>query len=109
MGYPYYESDDLAEFDRVGDYAGELYDGYDAWYQKTMAEGALPSKIKELIACAVAHAVQCPYCIDAHTKGAYNKGATKDEIMEAIHVASVIRGGASLVHGVQALRALEEE
>ena len=56
---------------------------------------------KSLIALAVAHTVQCPYCIDAYTKACLEKGSNKDEMTEAVHVSCAIRGGASLVHGVQ--------
>ena len=56
---------------------------------------------KALIALAVAHAVQCPYCIDAYTQECLSKGADLDQMTEAVHVASAIMGGASLVHGVQ--------
>ena len=58
---------------------------------------------KSLIALAVAHAVQCPYCIDAYSTGALEKGCTTEQMTEAVHVAAAIRGGASLVHGVQML------
>lgn len=54
-----------------------------------------------MIALAVAHAVQCPYCIEAYTKSCLEKGLDADQMTEAVHVASAIRGGASLVHGVQ--------
>jgi 4-carboxymuconolactone decarboxylase len=54
-----------------------------------------------LIALAVAHAVQCPYCIDAYTQTCLEKGSNLREMTEAVHVASAIRGGATLVHGVQ--------
>ena len=56
-----------------------------------------------LIALGVAHAVQCPYCIDAYTKTCLEKGSDLEQMTEAVHVASAIRGGASLVHGVQML------
>jgi len=65
------------------------------------AEGALTEREKALIALAVAHAVQCPYCIDAFTQGCLEKGSNVAEMTEAIHVVTAIRGGASLVHGVQ--------
>ena len=58
-------------------------------------------KTKELIALAVAHAVQCPYCIDAYTQASLEKGSNKEQMTEAIHVAAAIKGGAALVHGVQ--------
>ena len=67
------------------------------------AEGALTAREKSLIALAVAHAVQCPYCIDAYSNDALEKGSNLDEMTEAVHVAAAIRGGASLVHGVQML------
>ena len=56
---------------------------------------------KSIIALAVAHAIQCPYCIDAYTTDSLEKGYTEEQMMEAVHVSSAIRGGASLVHGVQ--------
>ena len=54
-----------------------------------------------LIALAVSHAVHCPYCIDAYTSDTLKRGVTKEQMMEAIHVAGAIKGGATLVHGVQ--------
>ena len=105
----YYDPEDLGRFGEVGEHKPELYEAFNRWYQDTMAEGTLPKKTKALIAMAVAHAVQCPYCIDAWAVGARNSGATMDEITEAMHVASAIRGGASLVHGVQAINAMERE
>ena len=63
--------------------------------------GALSEREKALIALAVAHAVQCPYCIDAYTQESLAKGADLEQMTEAVHVACAIRGGASLVHGVQ--------
>ena len=65
------------------------------------AEGALTAREKALIALGVAHAVQCPYCIDAYTQAALEKGSDREQMTEAVHVAGAIRGGASLVHGVQ--------
>ena len=65
------------------------------------AEGELTEREKALIALAVAHAVQCPYCIDAYANTCLEKGSNQAEMVEAIHVATAIRGGASLVHGVQ--------
>jgi len=64
-------------------------------------EGELSAREKALIALAVAHTVQCPYCIDAYTKACLEKGSNLAEMTEAIHVATAIRGGSSLVHGVQ--------
>ncbi|MBN9548367.1 MAG: carboxymuconolactone decarboxylase family protein, partial [Alphaproteobacteria bacterium] len=70
-------------------------------------EGALPRKMKQLIAVAVAHVTQCPYCIEGHTKAATREGATPEEIMEAIWVAAEMRAGAAYAHATIALNRLE--
>lgn len=69
--------------------------------------GALDEKTKQLIAVAVAHTTQCPYCIRAHTRGALNKGATPQEIMEAVWVAAEMRAGAAYAHANLALEEME--
>ena len=97
----YYDPADLSKFDEVGEDAPELWKKFLEWYNAVFAEGSLGEREKALIALAVAHAVQCPYCIDAYTSGSLEKGATPEQMTEAIHVAAAIRGGASLVHGVQ--------
>lgn len=80
-----------------------------AFSQKVFAEGALPSKTKQLIALAVAHVTQCPYCIDGHAKQAVKEGATDEEMMEAIWVAAEMRAGAAYAHSALALQAIQEE
>jgi 4-carboxymuconolactone decarboxylase len=65
------------------------------------ADGALTAREKALIALAVAHAVQCPYCIDEYSTACLEKGSDLEQMTEAVHVAAAIRGGAALVHGVQ--------
>ncbi|MEZ0606700.1 carboxymuconolactone decarboxylase family protein [Paraburkholderia sp. IW21] len=67
------------------------------------ADGALPTKTKQLIAVAVAHVTQCPYCIRGHTAAALKSGATGQEIMEAIWVAAEMRAGAAYAHSALAL------
>jgi alkylhydroperoxidase/carboxymuconolactone decarboxylase family protein len=98
---PYYHSHDLARFPDLGKNRPELAQKFFDWYGAVFAEGALSAREKSLIALAVAHAVQCPYCIDAYSKDSLEKGADLDQMTEAVHVAAAIRGGASLVHGVQ--------
>ncbi len=71
--------------------------------KKVFKEGALPEKTKQLIAVAVAHVTQCPYCIHDHTAQAMRKGASKEEIMEAIWVASEMRAGAAYAHAALAI------
>lgn len=104
----YYHSHDLARFGEVGRGAPELANKFFEYYSAVFAEGALTQREKSLIALAVAHAVQCPYCIDAYSQDALQKGSNLDQMMEAVHVAAAIRGGASLVHGVQTLNHIDD-
>lgn len=99
----YYDAADLGRFGEIARGGKALADKFFAWYTAVFADGALTAREKSLIALAVAHAVQCPYCIDAYSKDALEKGSNLDEMTEAVHVAAAIRGGASLVHGVQML------
>ena len=97
----YYKPEDLSKFEQIGEEAPELAKKFFDYYGAVFAEGELTEREKALIALAVAHAVQCPYCIDAYTKTCLEKGSTIGEMTEALHVVTAIRGGASLVHGVQ--------
>jgi len=101
MEKTYYKPEDLGRFADVGKSAPELWGKFNEWYGAVFAEGALSEREKALIALAVAHAVQCPYCIDAYTQASLEKGSNLEQMTEAVHVAAAIRGGASLVHGVQ--------
>lgn len=77
-------------------------------FSKTVfAPGALDAKTKQLIAVAVAHVTQCPYCIKGHTEGAAHAGATDAEIMEAIWVAAEMRAGGAYAHSALALQTLD--
>jgi 4-carboxymuconolactone decarboxylase len=97
----YYDSGDLERFPEIGKNAPNLAQKFFDWYGAVFADGALSAREKSLIALAVAHAVQCPYCIEAYSKDALEKGSDLDQMTEAVHVAAAIRGGASLVHGIQ--------
>ena len=97
----YYRSQHLADFSQVSDASPELGRKFFDYYGAVFADGALSAREKSLIALAVAHAVQCPYCIDAFTHDCQQKGADLEQMTEALHVAVAIRGGASLVHGMQ--------
>jgi 4-carboxymuconolactone decarboxylase len=97
----YYKPDDLPKFEEIGKEAPDLAKKFFEYYAAVFAEGELTEREKALIALAVAHTVQCPYCIDAYTQACLEKGSNPAEMTEAIHVATAIRGGSSLVHGVQ--------
>lgn len=104
----YYDPADLPKFGNISQLQPELAEKFFDWYAAVFAEGALTQREKALIALAVAHAVQCPYCIDAYTTDSLQKGATEQMMMEAVHVSAAIRGGASLVHGVQMMNKVNE-
>lgn len=101
MSETYYKPEDLKKFEDVGEFGPELAEKFFEYYGAVFEEGALSAREKALIALAVSHTVQCPYCIDAYTTESLEKGASEEQMMEAVHVASAIRGGSSLVHGVQ--------
>jgi AhpD family alkylhydroperoxidase len=99
-------SRDLAKKRRA--LAPEIEAAFDKFSQHVFADGALPAKTKQLIAVAVAHVTQCPYCIKGHTKAALREGATPQEMMEAIWVAAEMRAGGAYAHAALALATMEE-
>ncbi len=86
----------------------ETLNAWRAFSRQVFAEGALSAKTKDLIAVAVAHVTQCPYCIRAHTKSARAKGATDKEIMEAIWIAAEMRAGGAIAHSALAIDVMQE-
>jgi 4-carboxymuconolactone decarboxylase len=99
----YYKPEHLSNFGQISEGSPELGRKFFDWYGSTLADGALSAREKSLIALAVAHTVQCGYCIEAFSKDCLEKGSDIEQMTEALHVASAIRGGASLVHGMQML------
>ena len=104
----YYNPEDLKKFGNISEFEPNLAKKFFDYYGDVFAEGALTAREKSLIALAVAHAVQCPYCIDAYTSDAMEKGCDEKQLMEAVHVTAAIRGGASLVHSVQMMNKYKE-
>lgn len=88
--------------------APETEQAFQAFSRQVFADGALPAKVKQLIAVAVAHVTQCPYCIRGHTKSALRHGATPQELMEAVWVAAEMRAGGAYAHSTVALTAMAE-
>ena len=88
--------------------APDIHAAFDAFSQRVFADGALPAKTKQLIAVAVAHVTQCPYCIRGHTRAALRHGATRNEIMEAIWVAAEMRAGGAFAHSTVAINEMDE-
>ena len=97
----YFSPDDLKKFGNITEFQKEMGDKYFDYYGEVFKEGALTEREKSLIALAVAHTLQCPYCIDAYSSTCLEKGADEEQMMEAVHVAAAIRSGSTLVYGVQ--------
>jgi AhpD family alkylhydroperoxidase len=89
--------------------APEIYEAFQEFSRRAFAEGALPEKTKQLIAVAVAHTTQCPYCIRSHTRLAKLHGASEQEIMEAIWVAAEVCARGAYAHSLVALEELDGE
>lgn len=86
----------------------EIDEAFKAFSKAVFAEGALDARTKQLIAVAVAHVTQCPWCIEGHVKSARREGASAEQIMEAIWVAAEMRAGAAFAHSVKTLDLLGE-
>ena len=96
----------LAE--RRSELAPETEAAFRQFSQAVFRDGALPARTKQLIAVAVAHVTQCPYCIKGHTKAALRQGASPEELMEAIWVAAEMRAGGAYAHAALAIETMEE-
>ena len=105
----YYQPAHLPKFGSIAEGNSTLAEKFFDWYAEVFKAGALSAREKSLIALAVAHTVQCPYCIDAYSKESLQQGADLEQMTEAIHVAAAIRGGSSLVHGVQMLEHVHKQ
>ncbi|HZZ62793.1 MAG TPA: carboxymuconolactone decarboxylase family protein [Roseiarcus sp.] len=94
---------------RRRDLAPDPQAAFEAFSRAAFADGALSAKMKQIIAVAVAHVTQCPYCINGHTKAARRAGATPQELMEAIWVAAEMRAGGAYAHSTVMLTTLADE
>ena len=108
MEKTYYNPDDLKKFGNISEFDPHLGAKFFEYYGEVFKAGDLTEREKSLIALAVAHTVQCPYCIDAYTQDTLAKGVTEKGMMEAVHVAAAIRGGSSLVHSVQMMNKVKK-
>lgn len=105
----YYQPEDLGKFSSITEFQKKMGDKFFDYYGEVFKDGALTAREKSLIALAVAHTVQCPYCIDAYSNDGLQKGIGEQEMMEAIHVSAAIRAGSSLVHGVQMMNHVKKK
>ncbi|MBL7825813.1 MAG: carboxymuconolactone decarboxylase family protein [Saprospiraceae bacterium] len=101
---------DLQQFGKIGEWQPDLAKKFFDYYgEATGTEGALSIREKSLIALAVAHAMQCPYCIHAYTDECIKQGADEQQMMEAVHVAAVMKAGITLVFSTQMMKHAKEK
>ena len=106
----YYHEKDLNRFGEVGKFAPELMEKFFSYYNAVVGtDGALTRREKALIALAVSHLKQCPYCIDAYSTACLETGSNPEQMTEAIHVAASMEAGITLMHGVQMHNALAKK
>ena len=109
MDDSYFKSEDLKKFPDIKEFQKEYGEKFFDWYGTVFQEGALTAREKSLIALAVSHALQCPYCIDAYSSTCLAKGADEEQMMEAVHVAAAIKSGSTLVYGVQMMNHVKKK
>jgi len=109
MSDSYFKPEDLKKFGEISEWQEELGAKFFDYYGSVFKEGALTEREKALIALAVAHTVQCPYCIDAYSSTCLQKGADEEQMMEAVHVAAAIKSGALLVNSVQMMNHVKKK
>ncbi len=109
MSDHYYDPHDLHALGKLAKLAPTEFD---AWakldHLVAREDGRIPRKYRELIALAVAHTTQCPYCIEVHTRNAKKAGATLEEVAETVFLAAALRAGGAAAHGLLALKLFEE-
>ena len=105
----YYHEHDLKKLAELKAAAPEDFSAWINLDRITQREnGKIPRKYRELIAVAVAHTTQCPYCIEVHVKNAKKAGASKEEVAEAVLLAAALRAGGAAAHGGMAMRVFDE-
>lgn len=107
MDHPFYPQNTPEIARKRAELAPGPSQAFNAFSAAVFAEGALPTVTKQLIAVAVAHVTQCPYCIKGHTRAALKHGATEQELMEAIWVAAEMRAGGAYAHSALALDVMQ--
>ncbi len=105
----YFDPEDLKKFGNIVEFQEVMGKKFFDYYAEVFKEGALTVREKSLIALAVAHTVQCPYCIDAYSTDCLQKGADEEQMMEAVHVAAAIKSGATLVNSVQMMNHVKKQ
>lgn len=109
MSANFYSQENIQNLAKIRDYAPEQFQAFDHFNRAIFNEGALSIKEKEIIAVAIAHITQCPYCIDSHTKKAKKAGASLEELVEAVFVATAVEAGGAVTHGTHVFNAKDAD
>ena len=109
MENSYFKPEDLKKFGNITEYQAEMGKKFFAYYGEVMKDGALTAREKALIALAVSHSEQCPYCIDAYTTTCLENGCDEEQMMEAVHVAAAMKAGITLVFSTQMMGHIEKK
>lgn len=102
-----YSRNDLENLNALTDLSSEIQQTARSFFRKALAAGKLDAKLKQIIAVAIAHTSECPYCIASHTEDAKNEGCSKEELAEAVIVAALLRSGGAVTHGVNMVQSFE--
>ncbi len=103
-----YSRANLSYLEELGKFAPDGFKGYSNFSAIAMKEGHLTTKFKEIIAVAVATVTQCPNCIDVHSNNAINKGATNEELAEAVLVSAALCAGGAYAHMINMIESYNE-
>ena len=96
-----------ADTEKMKQMVPQMVAGFGGLFQKTMSEGKLTVREKELIALGIAMAIQCKPCLFLHVKKCLGAGASQEEILEAAQVAVMMSGGPGFTHMPEIIDALE--
>ncbi len=99
-----YDMKHLEKLSKLKELAPSTWEAFEIFDNTALTKGVIPTKQKELIAIAVAHTTQCPYCIEIHTDKARKANASDEEIAEAIFISAALRAGAAVVHGTHCFK-----
>src|SRR6476620_9353009 len=105
----FYQTENLKNLNHVKELAPEQMQAFSEFNSTVFQEGALSKKEKEIIAVAIAHVTECPYCIDSHTRRAKAEGASLEELVEAVFVVAAVEAGGVVTHSTHIHNAMDSE
>jgi AhpD family alkylhydroperoxidase len=109
MSADLYSNENTKHLAQLKDLAPEQLKEFNEFNTAVFKDGALTTKEKEIIAVAITHVTQCPYCIDAHTKNAKKAGATLEELAEAVFVTAGVEAGGTVTHSTHVHDAIDKQ